>query len=178
MLESGIDQSFGTDESRATKSTQASNLKQGAKVKSAPTDEIFRENLAGELQQASADESSVTELTKRKSISDEQMQEIDQVARDLESMLLNMMLKEMWKSVPESELFGNEIATKFYREMWLEKIADSIAVDGTGLGVAEVIKKEIVAREEQSISLSELLAYERQLSGIEAQETLNDIPTE
>lgn len=178
MLENGIDQSFGTVRPHSPVGKQASEVYQGRKATPAPTEGSFQENLTNELQLATSDESTVFELNKNKSISAEQMQEIDKVARDLESMLLNMMLKEMWKSVPESELFGNEMATKFYREMWLEKIAESIAVDGTGLGVAEVVKKEIIAREERSISLTELLAYERQLSGIETQEALDTTTSE
>jgi Rod binding domain-containing protein len=178
MLENGINQAAGTSGRRTSDISQATNLKKPAYTMPAVSSESFRQNLDEELNIASDTKSPATHFAKANSISAEQLQEIEKVSRDLESMLLNMMLKEMWKSVPESELFGNEMATKFYREMWLEKIAETIAVEGSGLGVADVIKKELVTREERSISLAELLAYERQLTGIEAQNTLDNTPTE
>ena len=69
--------------------------------------------------------------------------EITDVAQQLESLLLYNLLKEMWATVPESTLLDSGMAGEFYREMWLEAVADEISQTGDGVGLADVLAADI-----------------------------------
>lgn len=68
---------------------------------------------------------------------------IADVARQLESLLLYTLLKQMWATVPEETLLGTGLAGQFYREMWLEALADDITSAGSGIGLATVLERDI-----------------------------------
>lgn len=69
---------------------------------------------------------------------------IHEAAVELESFILYMLLKQMWASIPKSELLPQGLADQFFREMWLEEIADEAARQGSGFGIAEVVERELV----------------------------------
>jgi len=69
--------------------------------------------------------------------------EVAEVARQLESLLLYNLLKEMWATVPEGTLLDTGMAGEFYREMWLEALADEISRTGDGIGLADVLAADI-----------------------------------
>lgn len=61
-----------------------------------------------------------------------------------ESMFLNMMLKEMRKTVPESEI-GNSYAMEMYQEMLDDEIAKT-ASKGKGIGIADAMYNQLSTR--------------------------------
>jgi Rod binding domain-containing protein len=87
--------------------------------------------------------------------SPEQLAEIEDAARQFEALLLYTLLKQMWVSVPEGTLFGQSHAAKFYREMWLEALADEIATAGPGLGIAPVLERQLLALSSSSPTFAE-----------------------
>lgn len=73
----------------------------------------------------------------------EQQDQAAGVARQLESLLVYTLLKEMWATVPEGTLLDTGLAGQFYREMWLEALADEISQTAGGIGLSGVIEAEI-----------------------------------
>lgn len=70
--------------------------------------------------------------------------EAEQAAQQFESLLVQQMLQSMWKTVPEGGLLSNSSEEKnYYRDMLSEALANNIA-DGQGIGVKEVILKDMV----------------------------------
>jgi flagellar protein FlgJ len=66
---------------------------------------------------------------------------IDQSAKQFEGMFLSMMLKEMRKTVPESELF-NSNSMKLYQDMYDQQMALEMAKEGP-LGLATMLKNNL-----------------------------------
>ena len=77
-------------------------------------------------------------------IDTQQLARIDQTARAMEGLLLETLLKQMWATLPESQLFGNGLDTKFYREMWLEEVAADVSANGGGVGIAATVAWEMI----------------------------------
>lgn len=79
-------------------------------------------------------------------IDTQELARIDQTARAMEGLLLETLLKQMWATLPESQLFGEGLDTKFYREMWLEEMAADISSSGGGIGIAATVAWEMINR--------------------------------
>ncbi len=71
----------------------------------------------------------------------DQSKAVDRVAEQFEGMFLNIMIKEMRKTVPESEFF-NTPAIKLFQEMQDQQVAMDMAKEGP-LGFAEFLKANI-----------------------------------
>ena len=71
----------------------------------------------------------------------DQSKAIDEVATQFEGMFLNMMLKEMRKTVPESELF-NSPSMRLFTDMQDQQIALNMAKEGP-LGIANLLKANL-----------------------------------
>lgn len=78
------------------------------------------------------------------------------VARQFESVFLQMMLKSMRETVPESGLFSDE-AGKAYRDMFDNQLSVNLAEQG-GIGLAKVMVKQLTpaphSAETQALQLS------------------------
>lgn len=59
-----------------------------------------------------------------------------------ESIFVNMMLSEMRKTVPESELMGTSFANETFTGMLDEEIANSVS-KGKGIGIADMMYNQI-----------------------------------
>ena len=71
--------------------------------------------------------------------------QIEKVAQDFEAIFLNIMLKEMRKTVGKGGLLGNDGATKMFQEMMDSALAESMAKSkmfGLGNIVAKQMKKQ------------------------------------
>jgi flagellar protein FlgJ len=66
---------------------------------------------------------------------------VDKVAQQFEGMFLHMMLKEMRKTVPESEFFDTP-SIKLYQDMQDQQLAMELAKDSP-LGIAGVLKANL-----------------------------------
>lgn len=65
------------------------------------------------------------------------------VAKELESELLKILFKSMWDTLPKDEMLYGGTGSDFYREMWMDALSEKIARNGSGLGLASVIEREI-----------------------------------
>ncbi len=88
-------------------------------------------------------------------VSEEDAKKIDETAKQLESLVLYQLLKQMWDTIPEGTLFAAGPAEKMYREMWLEQMAGSAVQQGSVLGIAEMVERELLDKENRSVSLEE-----------------------
>ncbi|MCP4723555.1 MAG: transglycosylase SLT domain-containing protein [bacterium] len=67
---------------------------------------------------------------------------IETAAKGFESMFLYQMLQEMQKTVPESELFGENYGEDVFMSLFYEKIADKMADRGT-LGIGKMLNEHL-----------------------------------
>lgn len=65
------------------------------------------------------------------------------VAKQFESVYLQMMLKSMRAAVPESDLFSDE-SGKVYRDMFDNQLSVNLAEQG-GIGLAKVMVKQLTS---------------------------------
>ncbi|MBN2083077.1 rod-binding protein [bacterium] len=77
--------------------------------------------------------------------------EISQVAAQLESLMLEMLLKQMWETIPKSELFGQGLDSKFYREMWIEELSKDLTENGPGIGLKAMLEQELTITDGRSV---------------------------
>lgn len=71
--------------------------------------------------------------------------ELKKVARDFESLFINMMLKSMRQTVPEDKIAGGGKAEDTYRFLLDQEYAAAAAKRG-GIGIASMIEKELFKR--------------------------------
>ncbi len=74
--------------------------------------------------------------------------EIQKAAQDFEAVLLNMVLKAMWKTIPESDLFEKNNATEIYEGLMHSSLSEEMASNG-GLGIAKVLAQQL-SREQKN----------------------------
>jgi len=68
--------------------------------------------------------------------------ELQKAAQDFEAVLLNMVLKAMWKTIPKSGLFEKDSATKIYEGLTHSSLSEEMARNG-GLGIAKVLAQQL-----------------------------------
>ncbi len=82
--------------------------------------------------------------------SDADSRQLREAAVEFESLLLDMMMKSMRESVPESGLFGDESHTRMYQEMLDTELSKVMAHQG-GLGLAQMIVDQFEGHEEEGL---------------------------
>lgn len=87
----------------------------------------------------------------RRVLGEEETAKIQDTAQQLESLLLYQLFKQMWASIPESDLLPAGNAGKIYREMWLEKIAEESSGAG-GIGIARLVEQQLTAQAEHTFT--------------------------
>jgi len=75
---------------------------------------------------------------------------IKQVAKQFESIFVQMMLKSMRDTVPENDLFGSK-AGKMYQEMYDKQLSMHIS-SGQGIGLASTIERQLGGTPEHTLS--------------------------
>jgi flagellar protein FlgJ len=77
----------------------------------------------------------------KKAYTDGDKEQLKEVCKEFEGIMLNMMFKQMKKTVPEGGLFEKNIAREIFEEMLDEELMS----DATqrGIGVAEVLYKQL-----------------------------------
>jgi len=68
--------------------------------------------------------------------------EIQKAAQDFEAVMLNMVIKAMWKTIPESGLFENNNATQIYEGLMHSSLSEEMARNG-GMGIAKVLYQQL-----------------------------------
>ena len=72
----------------------------------------------------------------------QQAAEVKKAATDFEALLVDQMLKEMWKTVPQNGMLDGGNETGIYRDMFSENLAQHIA-QNSSIGVRDVLIKDI-----------------------------------
>lgn len=67
---------------------------------------------------------------------------IKKVSQDFEAVLLNFVVKAMWKTIPKDGLFGGGGSMQGYTEIMQNALAEDLAAKG-GFGVAPVIYNQL-----------------------------------
>lgn len=70
-------------------------------------------------------------------------------AQDFEAVLLNMVIKAMWDTIPKSDLFEKDSATNIYEGLMHSSLSEEMARNG-GLGIAKVLAQQL-SKEQNSI---------------------------
>jgi Rod binding domain-containing protein len=73
---------------------------------------------------------------------------LQKAAQDFEAVLLNMVLKAMWKTIPKSDLFEKNSATEIYEGLMHSSLAEEMASNG-GMGIAKVLAQQL-SREQKN----------------------------
>lgn len=84
-------------------------------------------------------------------------QAIKQVAKQFESLFVKMMLKSMRDTVPENELFGSN-AERMYQDLYDKQLSLQIS-NGRGIGLAEVIERQLGGVPENELSARKVDDY-------------------
>lgn len=79
----------------------------------------------------------------RKAYTDGDKEKLMDACKDFEAILLNIMFKQMKKTVPESKLFPKSYARETFEEMLDEELVNN--AKGTGLGIADTLYKQLSA---------------------------------
>ncbi len=68
--------------------------------------------------------------------------ELKKAAQGFEAIFINMLIKSMWKTIPESGLFEKNSATNIYEGIVQSALSGEIARSG-GLGMAKMLYQQI-----------------------------------
>jgi peptidoglycan hydrolase FlgJ len=68
--------------------------------------------------------------------------EIQKAAQDFEAVMLNMLIKAMWKTIPESDLFEKDNSTQIYEGLMHSSLSEEMARNG-GMGIAKVLYQQL-----------------------------------
>lgn len=79
------------------------------------------------------------------SLTEAKRKEISKVAKDFESLFLNMMLKSMRETVAEDKITGGGKAEETYRFM-LDQEYSNLAAKRGGVGIGSMVEKELLKR--------------------------------
>ncbi|MFQ5686225.1 MAG: rod-binding protein [Candidatus Scalindua sp.] len=90
-------------------------------------------------------ESSKNSLTNRH----KSQQELQKAAQDFEAVLLNMVIKAMWKTIPESGLFEKDNSTQIYEGLMHSSLSEEMAKNG-GMGIAKVLYQQLSREQKKS----------------------------
>jgi len=66
-----------------------------------------------------------------------------EACRELEGFLIGILLRTMGRAFSEKGFFGESFESKIYRDMFFSELAGAAAKSGRGLGIAELIYKDI-----------------------------------
>lgn len=67
-------------------------------------------------------------------------EDLARTAREFESVFLDILMRSMRETVPDSDLMGSGGATKIYRQMHDSEMARAVAGTGGGLGIARLLE--------------------------------------
>ncbi len=69
-------------------------------------------------------------------------QELQKAAQDFEAVMLNMVIKAMWKTIPDSGLFEKNNATQIYEGLMHSSLSEEMARNG-GMGIAKALYQQL-----------------------------------
>lgn len=75
--------------------------------------------------------------------------ELQKAAQDFEAVMLNMVIKAMWKTIPKSDLFEKNSATQIYEGIMHSSLAEEMSRNG-GMGIAKVLYQQLSRGQKQN----------------------------
>ena len=69
--------------------------------------------------------------------------ELLKACKDFEGIFLNIVLKQMRATIPESNLFGGGLDREIFESMFYEELSNKIA-EGGGVGLASELYRSII----------------------------------
>lgn len=64
------------------------------------------------------------------------------VCKEFEAIFIQMMFKEMYKTIPEDGIIEKSNGTKIFEEMYIEEISNEIAKEDSGFGLAKMMYEQ------------------------------------
>ncbi len=86
-------------------------------------------------------------------------------ARKFEGFFVNMLLTSMRKTVQKSEMFDGGQAEQIFTSMFDQAISDEAAKHGQGMGIAQMIYRQLAPLAEQSRQVADRLAKQSNVDG-------------
>ncbi|MCX7711982.1 MAG: rod-binding protein [Clostridia bacterium] len=90
--------------------------------------------------------------------------ELKKVCKNFESIILNMMYKQMKATVPKAELLPEDVGKDIFDSMLDDKLMEE-AANGTGAGLADVLYKQLRKQVRSSDSASASSKGEENIAG-------------
>ncbi len=85
---------------------------------------------------------------------EKQRQELREACQGFEALFLDMMFREMRKTVPKDELFGESNAMDIFRDMRDSEVMKQVSKGG-GIGIGDMLYKQLSPQIEQRIQAME-----------------------
>ena len=86
-------------------------------------------------------------------------------ARKFEGFFVNMLMTSMRKTVQKSEMFDGGQAEQIFTSMFDQAISDEAAKHGQGMGIAQMIYRQLAPLAEQSRQVADRLAKQSNVDG-------------
>ncbi len=71
---------------------------------------------------------------------------LKKACQGVESIFLNMMLKEMRKAIPKSGLFSDSLQKDIYTSLFDQQVAQEAAKSGRGIGLSQMLFEQLSGR--------------------------------
>ena len=68
---------------------------------------------------------------------------LKKACQGVESIFLNMMLKEMRKAIPKSGLFSDSLQKDIYTSLFDQQVAREAAESGRGIGISQMLFEQL-----------------------------------
>ncbi len=68
---------------------------------------------------------------------------LKKACKGVESLFVNMMLKEMRKSIPKSGLFQESMQRDIYTSLFDQQVAQEVSGVGRGIGIADMLYEQL-----------------------------------
>ncbi len=76
---------------------------------------------------------------------------LEQTCKELEGLLLGILLRNLGKQTGRSGLFSQTWESSFYQNMFYWELAQDIGANGPGLGIAEVLHRDIMLKADTTV---------------------------
>ncbi len=70
-------------------------------------------------------------------------EKLKKACQGVESIFLNMMLKEMRKAIPKSGLFSDSLQKDIYTSLFDQQVAREVAESGRGIGLSQMLFEQL-----------------------------------
>jgi peptidoglycan hydrolase FlgJ len=88
-------------------------------------------------------EPAASKVNKTQSASEKDLKKLDSVCRDLESIFIHTLMKEMRKTVQETKLIDGGPGEEIFRDLLDDEMSKKMAATGDGIGVAKMLYEQL-----------------------------------